>query len=59
MNWEAEGTVHDNCVVFFKVNEEWGGLSNLNNDFPRVRSRANGERIRLDGLGGILGFKVG
>jgi ribA/ribD-fused uncharacterized protein len=34
MNWEWEGTVHENCVVFYKVNEEWGGLSNMSNDFP-------------------------
>jgi type I restriction enzyme, S subunit len=42
MNWEWAGTVHENCVVFFKVNEEWGGLSNMNNDFPL---RVNGLRI--------------
>src|SRR5215831_8450044 len=34
MNWEWEGTVHENCVVFCKVGEQWGGLSNMNNDFP-------------------------
>lgn len=34
MNWEWEGKVHENCVVFYKVNEEWGGLSNMSNDFP-------------------------
>lgn len=42
MNWEAEGTVKENCVVFFKVNEDWGGLSNMSNDFPL---RVNGLRI--------------
>jgi len=42
MNWEEEGTVHENCVVFHKVNEEWGGLSNMSNDFPL---RVNGLRI--------------
>jgi ribA/ribD-fused uncharacterized protein len=42
MNWELEGTVHENCVVFFKVNEEWGGLSNMSNEFPL---RVNGLRI--------------
>ena len=42
MNWEGAGTVHENCVVFFKVNEEWGGLSNMSNDFPL---RVNGLRI--------------
>jgi ribA/ribD-fused uncharacterized protein len=40
MNWELEGTVHENCVVFYKVNEEWGGLSNMSNDFPL---RVNGQ----------------
>lgn len=42
MNWELQGKVHENCVVFFKVNEEWGGLSNMSNDFPL---RVNGLRI--------------
>jgi ribA/ribD-fused uncharacterized protein len=42
MNWEGEGTVHEDCVVFYKVGEEWGGLSNMNNDFPL---RVNGMRI--------------
>jgi ribA/ribD-fused uncharacterized protein len=43
MNWEWEGTVHENCVEFHKVNEEWGGLSNMNNDFPLVVA---GVRVR-------------
>ncbi|MCX7664822.1 MAG: NADAR family protein [Gemmataceae bacterium] len=42
MNWEEGGIVHENCVVFFKVNEEWGGLSNMSNDFPL---HVNGLRI--------------
>jgi ribA/ribD-fused uncharacterized protein len=42
MNWEGEGTVHENCVVVFKVNEDYGGLSNMNNDFPL---RVNGLRV--------------
>src|SRR5262245_3223760 len=42
MNWEGEGTGHQNCVVVFKVNEEWGGLSNMSNDFPL---RVNGLRV--------------
>jgi predicted NAD-dependent protein-ADP-ribosyltransferase YbiA (DUF1768 family) len=42
MNWEWEGTVHENCVAFFRVAEEWGGLSNMSNDFPL---RVNGLRI--------------
>src|SRR5262245_35960788 len=42
MNWEGEGTAHENCVVFFKVKEEWGGLSNMSNDFPL---RVNGRRV--------------
>jgi hypothetical protein len=42
MNWEDEGKVRLECVVFYKVNEEWGGLSNMSNDFPL---RVNGVRI--------------
>ena len=42
MNWEWEGTVHQGCVVFFKVGGEYGGLSNMSNDFPL---RVNGLRI--------------
>src|SRR5262245_47122211 len=42
MNWEEEGRVHQDCVVFYKVGEEWGGLSNMSNDFPL---RGNGRRI--------------
>ena len=42
MNWEEEGTVHENCVVFYKVNEEWGGLSNMSNEFPL---RVNGKPV--------------
>ena len=42
MNWEGEGTAHENSVVFFKVNEEWGGLSNMSNEFPL---RVNGKPV--------------
>jgi ribA/ribD-fused uncharacterized protein len=42
MNWEVEGRVHQDCVVFYKVNEEYGGLSNMSNDFPL---RVNGRRV--------------
>jgi type I restriction enzyme S subunit len=42
MNWEGEGTVHENCVVLYKVGEEWGGLSNMSNDFPL---RVNGQPV--------------
>jgi type I restriction enzyme S subunit len=34
MMWEWNGNRFDECVVFFKVNEKWGGLSNMSNDFP-------------------------
>lgn len=34
MRWEHNGAVVDRCLVFFKVNEEWGGLSNMSNKFP-------------------------
>src|SRR5262245_58597837 len=36
MNWEHAGRVVDGCVVFFKVQEEWGGLSNMSNELPLV-----------------------
>jgi type I restriction enzyme, S subunit len=42
MNWEGEGTVHQDCVVFFKVSDEYGGLSNMSNDFPL---RVNGQPV--------------
>ncbi len=34
MNWEHDGTMHENCVVVYRVKEEWGDLSNMTNDFP-------------------------
>jgi ribA/ribD-fused uncharacterized protein len=34
MSWEWAGTVHQDCVVCYKVGEEYGGLSNMSNDFP-------------------------
>ncbi len=34
MNWEHDGTVHEKCVVIYRVKEEWGELSNMSNDFP-------------------------
>ena len=34
MKWECNGQTIENCVVFFKVNEKWGELSNMNNAFP-------------------------
>lgn len=36
MNWEWDGRTFADCVVFLKVGEEWGGLSNMLNDFPLV-----------------------
>lgn len=42
MNWECEGRVHLACIVFYRINEEWGGLSNMSNDFPL---RINGLRV--------------
>jgi ribA/ribD-fused uncharacterized protein len=48
MNWEWQGEVHRDCVVVFRVNEEWGGLSNMSNDFPlRVGSRRVGSTEAL------------
>jgi ribA/ribD-fused uncharacterized protein len=36
MKWECDEAVADGCVVFYKVNDEWGGLSNMSNEFPLV-----------------------
>lgn len=36
MTWEWDRQAFDGCVVFFKVKEEWGGLSNMSNEFPLV-----------------------
>jgi ribA/ribD-fused uncharacterized protein len=35
MDWQdEEGTVHANCAVFYKVDEEFGGLSNMAGSYP-------------------------
>jgi ribA/ribD-fused uncharacterized protein len=35
MKWiESDGTTHDNCAMFFKVDEEFGGLSNMSGAYP-------------------------
>jgi ribA/ribD-fused uncharacterized protein len=34
MIWERNGERFEDCVVFHKVKEEWGGLSNMSNEFP-------------------------
>lgn len=35
MNWLTEdGALHQNCAVFFKVTEEFGGLSNMAGGYP-------------------------
>lgn len=35
MIWkEPNGVRHENCAVFFRVAEEFGGLSNMHNSFP-------------------------
>ena len=34
MIWEWDGKRFEECCVFHKVKEEWGGLSNMSNDFP-------------------------
>src|SRR5215831_7329706 len=35
MDWQDEdGTVHANCAVFYKVDEEFGGLSNMAGGYP-------------------------
>lgn len=42
MIWEWDGRTWNDGVVFFKVKEEWGGLSNMSNDFPL---RVGGVRV--------------
>lgn len=34
MNWECDGVVKCECAIIFRVNEEFGGLSNMSNQFP-------------------------
>jgi ribA/ribD-fused uncharacterized protein len=35
MKWQTEdGRVHDDCVVFYRVKEEYGGLSNMAGGYP-------------------------
>jgi hypothetical protein len=34
MIWEHGEQSHENCAVVFKVDEEFGGLSNMSNEFP-------------------------
>jgi ribA/ribD-fused uncharacterized protein len=43
MKWEWDRRLFENCVVIFKVQEEWGGLSNMSNDFPL---RVGGRRVK-------------
>jgi ribA/ribD-fused uncharacterized protein len=48
MIWECGSQRQDNCVVVFKVNEEFGGLSNMCNEFPlRVAGLAIGSSEAL------------
>jgi ribA/ribD-fused uncharacterized protein len=42
MNWEEESRAHKDCIVFYKVSDEYGGLSNMSNDFPL---RVNGQPV--------------
>ncbi len=34
MRWEYEGRIHENCVIFRKTKEAFGGLSNMAAGFP-------------------------
>ena len=34
MNWQWNDNTSIDCIVFYRVNEELGGLSNMFNDFP-------------------------
>src|SRR5437879_3146621 len=42
MNWEHEGKVYEDCAVFLKVNEAFGGLSNMAGGYPLC---VNGHRV--------------
>jgi ribA/ribD-fused uncharacterized protein len=43
MKWSGEdGTLHEDCAVFFKVDEEFGGLSNMAGGYPL---RVNGVAV--------------
>jgi ribA/ribD-fused uncharacterized protein len=43
MNWVSEeGQTHEDAVTFFKVSEEFGGLSNMSGAYPL---RVNGNRV--------------
>ena len=45
MNWEWRGVEKENCAVVFKVAEEFGGLSNMSNEFPLVVYGEAGEEF--------------
>jgi ribA/ribD-fused uncharacterized protein len=34
VDWEWDGVMHEDCAVFYKVAEEFGGLSNMHNGYP-------------------------
>jgi ribA/ribD-fused uncharacterized protein len=34
MKWELDGVQYDDCVVVHKVDEDFGGLSNMHNGYP-------------------------
>jgi type I restriction enzyme S subunit len=34
VNWESNGQIFTNVAVVYKVNEEFGGLSNMHNGYP-------------------------
>ena len=36
MDWEFNGVLRRECAVVFRVREQFGGLSNMANDFPLV-----------------------
>ena len=42
MRWEDAGVIHEDCAVFRKTKEQFGGLSNMASDFPL---RVNGHEI--------------
>ena len=39
MIWERNGERLEDCVVFHKLTEQWGGLSNMPNEFSRSAGR--------------------
>jgi hypothetical protein len=33
MDWNKDGAIYSDCAVFYRVNEKFGGLSNMSNEY--------------------------